>query len=210
MNPKKSVCRYNKFGYCKFSDKCHFRHNDIICNDKNCNVFNCEKRHPKICTFYRDFGRCKFTNFCKYNHEKQIDIKENSEKIKEMETKLQKLEKSGNVSKDASSNNEKIKNLETKTENIQNKISEKDLEFEKQINILQNKIQTLIKATEEKDSLIMSMNKKIEAIENNLKNILCERNTSKIEEIEVEEEILFKCEDCNFTSSSKQGLKTHR
>ena len=94
MNPKsqKSVCRYNRFWYCKFSDKCHNRHNDVLCSGKNCDVFNWEKRYPKICNYNRDFGICKFTTYYRYNHEKQIDVKENSEQIMSIENKLQEVE----------------------------------------------------------------------------------------------------------------------
>ena len=60
----KPVCRYNKFGYSKFSDKCCLRHNDVLCSDNNCNVFQCEKDN----------------------------IKENNDKIKEMETRLHAVE----------------------------------------------------------------------------------------------------------------------
>ena len=115
MNPK-SVCRYNKFGYCKFSDKCRFRHNNILCSDKNCNVFQCEKRHPKKCTFHRDFGRCKFTTYCRYSHEKQNDVIENNEKIKELENRLHAVENKKN-----DKNGDKIKKLETKLEDINKK-----------------------------------------------------------------------------------------
>ena len=123
MNPK-SVCRYNKFGYCRFSDKCHFRHDDVLCSDKNCDVFKCEKRHPKICTYQRDFGRCKFTTYCRYNHEKQINVRENSEKIRSVEKKLQEVEKK-QVKNNSS---EKIETIEKKIIDIAKTIIyEKDI-----------------------------------------------------------------------------------
>ena len=85
------ICRKNKFGYCMFGDKCCFRHNIVKCVDKNCSVFKCEKRQPKICKYQRDFGRCKFTTYCSYNHDKQNDVSENGEKILAIEKRLENL-----------------------------------------------------------------------------------------------------------------------
>ena len=89
---QKVICRYNKFGYCKFGGKCQFRHNNVKCKVKNCKVSECEKRHPKICRYKRDYGRCKFTP-CAFSHDKPKDILENSEKIENLEKKLKDLEK---------------------------------------------------------------------------------------------------------------------
>jgi intergrase/recombinase len=86
---KQNVCRNNKFGYCKFSDKCCFRHNNKTCTDKNCNIVKCDKRDPKICKYQRDYGRCKFTEYCRFNHN---DVPQNSDKIDSLENKISKME----------------------------------------------------------------------------------------------------------------------
>ena len=81
---REDVCRKNKHGYCMYGDTCHFRHIDEVCSDKICNVFNCEKRHPKLCKFFREYHRCKFTTFCRYSH----TVTDNDEQIKEIEIKM--------------------------------------------------------------------------------------------------------------------------
>ena len=86
MNEK--TCRYNKFGYCKYGEKCNFRHINEKCVTTNCNINDCEKRHPKICIFKRKYGQCKCTTYCRYDHEKPQDILENSDKILELEKKI--------------------------------------------------------------------------------------------------------------------------
>ena len=211
MNPK-SVCRYNKFGYCKFSDKCHFRHNDELCNDKNCDVFKCEKRHPKICTYNRDFGRCKFTTYCRYNHEKQNDIKQNSEKIKQIEKKIQVIEDKKDdpkYQKNICAQNEQMKNLANKVENLENLLKSKDAEFENKIDMFENKLKTLLHVIEEKDVLISNMETKIQKIEENL-NINVDKVKQSKPAHKVDKNVSeFQCTFCDFTSISKQGLKTH-
>ena len=216
MNPK-PVCRYNKFGYCKFSDKCRLRHNDVICSEKNCNLFNCEKRHPKMCTFHRDFGRCKFTTYCRYNHEKHKDIKENNDKIKEMETRLHAVENKKNDQK-----SDKIKNLETRLENLQENINNKDQEFEKKINMFENKIETLLKVLEEKDLVINKLGKKIDdfegkvkviaSIEKELKEFVKINENQDVRDVhqkKKDEEEKFQCQNCDFKATSTHGLKVH-
>ena len=68
------VCFRFKFGFCKFKEKCVYRHVTLVCDDHKCDVSQCEKRHPKICKFYRDYKRCKFTIGCMYKLENQYEI----------------------------------------------------------------------------------------------------------------------------------------
>ena len=92
---KQNVCRKNKFGYCMYGDTCRNRHIEEICSSKNCNVFNCEKRHPKICNYFKEFERCKFTTFCRYSHRKPKEVLENDKRIQAIEDKLLEIEKKG-------------------------------------------------------------------------------------------------------------------
>ena len=62
-----NLCRFYKFGYCKFRNNCRSRHVDILCENENCDINSCENRHPRVCSFYWDFGRCKFSP-CSYKH----------------------------------------------------------------------------------------------------------------------------------------------
>ena len=75
------VCFKYKFGFCKFNERCKFRHVTLVCDDEKCDIDTCEKRHPKICKFYRDYKRCKFTVGCMYKHENQFELFENIDSI---------------------------------------------------------------------------------------------------------------------------------
>ena len=107
----KNVCRRNKFGYCHYGEKCRNKHVDEICLARNCDVYNCDKRHPKICNFHRAYGRNKFAEYCKYSHEKPKDILENSNKIDMLEKKVENLQQANN-------RNSNIENIEKKFENL--------------------------------------------------------------------------------------------
>ena len=200
---KKCICRYNKFGYCKFVDKCHFRHNNTICVEKNCNISECEKRHPKICIYKRDYGRCKFTP-CAYSHEKAKATAVNSDKIDKLEKKVEDIEK-------RSVNKNIEKNIENK---LIKKLEAMEIEFENKIKSFENRIKDLSNKIEEKDIVIKKLECKVIEIETKQLETLNDtkmENEILIEKVEtlIEKETL-KCNLCAFTTTSKSGLKIHK
>ena len=82
-----NICKHNKFGFCKFGEKCQFRHINTECSIKNCNIQECENRHPRFCYYQKYYGRCKFTTFCKYSHEEETILCENIDRIIHLEQK---------------------------------------------------------------------------------------------------------------------------
>ena len=88
-----NVCRKNKYGFCKYGDKCHFRHEKQICIDNNCNIFACERRHPRKCSWYFEYGRCKFTTYCKFKHESSDNKQVIVNKVRDNENKLIEIQK---------------------------------------------------------------------------------------------------------------------
>ena len=63
-----AVCKYHKYGHCKFQNVCRYQHNEELCETTQCDVYNCSKRHPKRCRYFEEFGRCKFGDFCSFAH----------------------------------------------------------------------------------------------------------------------------------------------
>ena len=78
---------YNQFGHCKYLSRCRNRHVDIVCEDKECEMSVCEKRHPLKCKYFENFGRCRF-NPCSYLHvDVDTDVKSD---VKEKDSNLEK------------------------------------------------------------------------------------------------------------------------
>ena len=84
-----SICLYNKYGHCKFGQRCRLQHVDNICDSINCDMHNCRSRHPRICTYFSQFGRCKFADYCSFlhvsKHDQECKIKTVKEKLLEFE-----------------------------------------------------------------------------------------------------------------------------
>ena len=86
-----NVCRYFKFGYCKYSEKCRIFHVKEECKNKSCEIRTCALRHPKICKFYRDYKRCKFGEWCHLKHFDNHNLETHTEEIMEKLDNLTKL-----------------------------------------------------------------------------------------------------------------------
>ena len=69
-----SLCLYNKFGHCKFSETCRKLHNKEICRNKTCEIQHCTKRHPRPCKYFQEYKRCKFGEFCSFSHDSEYHI----------------------------------------------------------------------------------------------------------------------------------------
>ena len=190
-----NVCRKNKFGYCYFGEKCHFRHVEEVCSEDNCNVFNCEKRHPKICKFMREYGMCKFTDFCKYDHKKCKDIIDNAKKLAEIQKQIEVIQKTNNSSIEKVTS-DKLEAVEKKFESFMKTFEEK----ESVIKSLENKLKTI---EEDFDKRIKDVEKALKHEQKKNENLQVEFQT-----LEIESEII-KCKYCEFSTSSAKGFKTH-
>ena len=77
-----------------------------MCNESNCSVNNCTKRHPTICRYFKLYGKCKFNQRCAYRHIESKDhleieklrneVKALAERLKFLEEQLQSLKQKEN------------------------------------------------------------------------------------------------------------------
>ena len=103
---KDRICIYEKFGFCRNGVGCKFTHPTLVCDDENCNIKDCLKRHPQACRFFTNYSKCKFGDTCKFLHRNHKDdtiskdeyntlkdkydvIVENYNQVKEEYSKLQ-------------------------------------------------------------------------------------------------------------------------
>ena len=117
----KTVCNFNKYGFCKYRETCHHLHLSETCDNKLCENSSCPKRHPRVCRYFKIFNQCKFGSFCYYKHETEDVITQNDPdeikaKIVSLENKVLELE---TVIRE---DNVKIKNLEERSDSLEWKL----------------------------------------------------------------------------------------
>ena len=115
-----NVCRFFKFGFCKFKLQCRNKHVTEVCDDQKCNQKSCQKRHPRMCKYYANFGNCKLGTTCAYAHKIQTNVE-----IGRFEQKLEELTKIINGKDDV------IRNLASKIEDLVKENKKKDAVIEK-------------------------------------------------------------------------------
>ena len=206
-----TICLFNKFGYCKFREKCRKHHINEICLEKTCEILSCNQRHPKICKFFKNYGRCKFSP-CAFKH--GIQRPENNceridEEIKNLSEKVLALE---NVIK---CKNQDIENLSRKILSIEDKLFEKQKlyiderldAFEKQlVEKLERALESYSKFMGEACTTIDDM---VVELNDDLGNITIEGEENNLLRT-FDNPFQFKCNICDFIAKSERGLKAHK
>ena len=136
MADKEILCRFQNTGYCKYQDKCKFKHVSEKCGGK-CNRKTCQKRHQRPCKFSL---KCKRQKSCEYSHDsnevseveglkaevkKMTDIiKEVVEENKKMKAQVAHLEKElqKNLEEKVKENNSKMKELVEENKSMKTKM----------------------------------------------------------------------------------------
>ena len=99
----------------------------------------------------------------------------------------------------------KIKDLEKRVQILEKEKEALNVTLEKKFETFENKIRMLKDSLDDKEKTISAFETRLIEKENSV--------DEKLKEIEsnwkIKEKSIFKCEECNFTTSSEQGLKTH-
>ena len=90
------ICKYNKYGHCRYGNFCNFFHENRKCEKDGCDHKTCHFRHPKPCRYIKAGKICKFDNFCDFDH--GVNVIEGD--IEALKAKVESLEKLVNL-KDA-------------------------------------------------------------------------------------------------------------
>ena len=139
-----NVCKFYKYGFCKFRTYCKARHVEEICSDLDCSIELCNKRHPRECHYYREYGRCKFGTFCCYRHITSANINNKSildkvdsavDTVRQLQVQLDKL-------------TELVNTKSQEIERLNMKIHEQELKLVKIVSI-EEKCENAVKKTQE-------------------------------------------------------------
>ena len=196
-----NVCKFNKFGYCRYKDACRNLHRNEICQNSSCEIKGCNLRHPRECRYYREYRRCKFDP-CKFKHIANLSYESEIDTLRRDHLKsvkrLEEIEKLLNEKNDVETNikiiNDKLEGFEKQIQKMEQSIREKEHEIneflskhnteEKNIlrkrNILQ-RLEEVEKINNEKDIAINLLMEKVQKLEENLKSIQdCEKQGTEV------------------------------
>ena len=204
-----NVCRYNKFGYCRYKETCRNLHENEVCESQSCEIYACNKRHPRHCRYYRDYNRCKF-NPCKFKHVKYPSPETEIEKLREDQTKVSAkvneidilLNEKMNLEKDIKICNDKLDVFEKKIQTVEETLKKKESQISQKKNILE-RVEALEKICDDKDKAIEHLTNKIQKLEQDLSKVY----ENKKEEADSPESVA--CEFCEFSAKNERGLKLH-
>ena len=157
MANQNQICRYNKFGFCKFGEFCRKRHISEKCLEPSCEISSCNLRHPKICKYFREFKRCKFGEYCYFDH-KESGSELLEKRVNDLIIKVEKLEKKleEKESNQLASHSD-FYTLEKKIEKIDKLLEDKNKkieELEQKIMVVEVKCVEKAKRNQEKASVI--------------------------------------------------------
>ena len=124
---EKEVCLYQKYGFCRYKEKCFKRHLKEECKDLNCPTKKmCNKRHPKLCKRYALEKSCIFGEKCDYLHRES----EMSQDQKKMKDRIEELEQ---VVKGKSTEEKEMKNAIIELEKVLKAMTRKVIFLEEEV-----------------------------------------------------------------------------
>ena len=233
------ICKYYNEGFCKFRDKCFFKHVMEDCKTKDCKKDQCLKRHPKRCKFFFLRKFCKFKIDCKFSHNSDSNDDEDIKKVqheiteiqreneiiksrnKELENDISKLEeKLANVQEDLKALEKERDRFEIENQEIKeiNKILMEDLAVlnERIGHLIPGNLENEIDELKENNAILKAILQMYKQEETNYDTAFeNEREAEQLincdDDVETSSEALisFDCQECNFFSRSQRGLNVH-
>ena len=186
--PTQNLCRYFKFGHCKFADNCSLLHVKEVCETLSCAVWSCNLRHPRACKYFQEYNRCKFSDYCSYIHKEQrkqinpVDKVSNKEIMEKLDNLTEIMKEKENIIIQLV---EKVRVLEEKLISREEKVNEN---VNKTVNEPEHE-------TEDETANVIMIETQIETTENN--------------DAFFNHSVGILCEKCDFKAKSKSGLQVH-
>ena len=195
-----NICAYNKFGYCRYQDKCKRKHENRICENGRCEITSCDLRHPKKCKYYETNKYCKFNELCKYAHFKPV-----SEEIIQNRTIFD---------SNTQSHKEILAAKLNEIEELKCILLKKEREIYNNVEAIKKTYQEVAELQE----MNLNRDEKIKVLESEIDKFSMQITTNSnsgdkvdrsMDEYATERQNFMKCEYCSFKSTSSNGLAIH-
>ena len=195
-------CNFYNVGYCRYKEKCHFKHPKSDCCETSCRNKRCENRHPRQCKFEVLGKKCRHGDACAFKH------LQNKDECSEIHKKVEEQKKVLKAKDD------QIKKKDDEIHNLKTNIEHLKIEKEKEIVILKTRINEVEKEIRRKDLRISKIEirgeeKKLECEKCDFKSKnkagLSRHTKTKHKEIET-----LVCTVCEFKAKSTETLEEHQ
>ena len=206
-----TVCLSSKYGYCKFGNYCDKTHYKEKCETEQCSGYECFKRHPRECFFYKNFGRCKFGSFCSYNHKTKNEEKLMTE-IEILKSEIKSVKHNFEILKlKVEDMTKKIENVHVESTSTEKSVNKDETTVDQRDeNETPNEIDQVLEIESKTGKSETSRNKentKTKEKEETLEEIMQEQT---LEDLIRENSGLF-CDMCSWgPAKTKKGLITHK
>ena len=219
------MCKFHKFGFCKFREVCKRTHLTQICESQlECkDTKQCRKRHPKSCKRYNSGNGCKYGEECAYNHkvdEKDKEVKELKEEVIELKEIINHLKNTVEelINKVEGMNVDKLEQIDNVVRALVRKVLSlesnlEEMKMKKEIGGLgttKNKLKIKEMETEIFELKENCSMNKVSFHNNDIENSCSTPKKNKYtEKEELPKEELLTCSKCSYTCKKGNTLKKH-
>ena len=196
---KDKLCRFQNSGYCKYKDKCIFKHVTEECDDRKCNRKTCQKRHIKLCRYGNG---CRRQLTCEYKHKANSEEAGLKSKIKELEETIK------NLVEENKTYLAKLSALDIEIQTYQEEVIRENEEKKTVIKTLREKVRKEEKSNEQLKKDIEMKEEELIKRENRIKTL---RESTEIEKKKEKSLVQsLKCDKCHFGGMDYNDLKKHK
>ena len=141
----REVCLFDKFSFCKNGVKCDRVHLKEVCQTRECDYRECNKRHPRPCRIFRNNGFCRFGSSCKYSHRQSKEVEDQNKEIDKQNKNIESLrEITSKLSNQVADQKEEIKDLKRRLLEIETR----------DLLRLQKQVDGLVQTNSEKEKIL--------------------------------------------------------
>jgi len=198
-----TLCKFQNSGYCKYKEKCTFKHVTEKCETK-CDRKTCQKRHLKMCKF--GFV-CRRKSICEYKHKGTSEEHGVNVQIKGLEATIKDLVEENKKSA------AKMATLESELKSGLKKVVQENKEKDNIIETLKEQLKMEESRNKQQSQKLKEKDKEVIAMDTTIKMLKEKNKPEKKEESENKGKTVtqnLKCDQCHFGGIDQNDLKKHK
>ena len=199
MTAEKTIlCKFQNSGYCKYKERCRFKHVSEHCEGR-CGRKTCRKRHQKQCRFGE---KCRRQTTCEYKHQTTDDEESLKDKISILEATIK------NFVEENKKKKAEMDEIELELKVSLKKVLKENKDKDNTISELKERLVEREFVNKELEKKLTEKVQEEKAEPREAKETKTKQNASKCGE-NLSGEDLFSCSECSKEFSQKSSLNIH-